>query len=311
MKSGNSLSNRIILLFGSPALLGIVWFIYLTKKQLPLQQYFDYLPMPVVIFLSIFLALGILFLLNFFNNKFAISKSQNPLSIFFFSIYFISYSDSKVIIQLISYLLLILVFYQILNSADKPKKFNSFFNAGFIIGFASIFNPPFILFFFLIIFSLVIFGTHSWREWVLSFIGLFLSFFLFYSFRNIFFSNFSISYHFDIVSLNTLLPYSFDLSDLFFVVYFLLILISVFNIFRNFSKQKIRIRHIFLFYFLIILISSVGFFIFPNQKTFFFLVSVFPFSILISNDLVRMKNVFFLISFLLVSFLLPLVYYFG
>ncbi len=311
MKSGNSLSNRIILLIGSPAILIIAWLIFFTKNQFPEQQYFIFLTRHIAILISILLALLILFLLYSFNNKFAVSKSQNSLPILLFAIYFIPYSGNQIIISLIAYLLLIISFFQILSSEGKTKKMSPFFNSGFIIGLISVFYPHFSIFFLLIIISLIFFGTNYWREWVLSFVGFFLPFFLAYTFNNLFSLNFQFIESFSSTFTNINFTPISNIQSLFFVGYFISIIIVIFHIFRNFSKNKIRVRHFFLFFLSLILISSIGFFIFQEQKIIFFQVLLFASSILTSNALQDVDNEKFLISIFLVSFLLPLVYYFG
>lgn len=311
MKSGNPLFNRLILLVVSPTILTLVWIFYFLYNTFPSQHFFHFLSPPYSLTISILLSLIILFLFNFLNNKFAISTKQVSLPILLFALYFIPYANTQLIIQLISYLLLILVFFQILNSADKSNKLASFFNVSFIIGLISIFNPSFIIFFLLVIFSLIIFRANSWRNWILSFLGVFLPFFLFYMFSFIFSFNIfplnNIEFRFSIIKFSELS----NLLILFFIIYFLLIFFSIINVLLNFSKQKIKIRYIFLFYFSLILICFIGFAIFSEQKSFFFLASVFPFSILISNYLNNLKNKLFFRILLLVSLLLPLVYYYG
>ena len=310
MKPISSLLNRIILLFVSPIILLTIWIIYFKIKPLPSQLFFHFLPPLLSLTISIFLALSILFLLNFFNSKFSI-LSKDSFSILLFSLYFIPHHNSQLIIQLISCLFLILILFQILNSTEKTIKYASFFNAGFIIGLISIFNPPFIIFFLLVIISLIIFKAHNWRNWLLPFLGLFIPFFLFIAFSSIFSFNLSFLNHLKIdLSIINITKLT-NSSILFFSIYLLLITYSIINILWNLSQQKIKIRSISLFYFALFFVSSIGFILFQEQKNFFFWTSLFSSLTLILSNLKSKKNKIFLISIVFISFLLPIVYYFG
>jgi len=311
MKSGNPLFNRLILLVVSPTIFALVWIFYFFYNTFPSQHFFHFLPPSYSLTISILLSLIILLLFNFFNNKFAVSTKQVSLPILLFALYFIPYTDTQLMIQLISYFLLISVFYQILSSVEKHNKYIPLFNASFIIGLISIFNTSFIIFFLLIIFSFFIYRNNKWRNWVLSFLGVLLPFFLFYMFSFIFSFNIvplnNIEFKFSIIKFSELS----NLLIIFFITYFLLIVFSIINILWNFSKQKIKVRYIFLFYFSLILICFIGFIIFSENKSFFLIIAAFPYSVLISNYLRSVKNTFLRIVFILIIFLLPVAYYFG
>ncbi len=311
MNSGGTLFNRLILLVVYPSILTLVWIFYFFYNSFPLQDFFHFLSPTFSLTISILFLLIILFLFNFFNNKFAVSTKQVSLPILLFALYFIPYTDTKLIIQLISYLLLISVFYQILNSIEKPNQYSSSFNAGFIIGLISIFNMPFIIFFLLLIFSFFIYRNNKWRSWVLSLLGVLFPFFLFYIFSYIFsldiFPLTNIEIKFSIIKFSELSM----LLIIFYITYFLLIFLSISNILSNFSKLKIKIRYIFLFYFSLILICFIGFVFFSENRSFFLIIASFPSSVLIDSYLRGIKHRFFRIFFMSVSILLPLVYYFG
>jgi|GEM_PF-6219843 len=311
MKSGSPLFNRLILLVLSPTILTLVWILYFFYNPLPDQRFFNFLSPPYSITISILLSLFILFLFHFLNNRFVTSTKQGSLPILIFVLYFMPYADAHLIIQLISYFLLLFVFYQILSFVEKDNKYMPSFNAGFIIGLISIFNPQFIIFFLLIIFSFFIYRNNRWRSWALSFLGVLLPFFLFYMFSFIFsfdkYSLHNVELKFSIIKFSELS----NLLIVFFITYFLLIILSAFNILRTFSTQKIRVRYIFLFYFSLILICFIGFIVFSENKSFFMIISVLPFSVFISNYLREIRGNLLRIVFIFITFLLPVVYYFG
>jgi len=79
---------------------------------------------------------------------------------------------------------------------------------------------------------------------------------------------------------------------------------------REFTpQQKIKNRHLFLFYFFLFFICIIGFLIFSNQKLFFFMVSILPASILITNSMEYYKNNVFSFILSVLFLLLPFIYY--
>lgn len=67
---------------------------------------------------------------------------------------------------------MILILYHLLISYNKPEHLDRIFAAGFFTSIASLFYLPFLLWFFFVIISFLVFRAGNWRAWVASVIGL-------------------------------------------------------------------------------------------------------------------------------------------
>jgi len=307
MKIKSYFFNHISLLFFSPAIFLVIWIWYFLNELIPEQLFFNINRSTVILAVAILLGLSVLLSLIFFSNKYLISRKRKMLPILLFSLYLIPDSSSMLFIYLISFLLLIQVFIQVLNSMEKQNKLMSFFNSSFIIGLIAIVNPVSVIFFLIVLTSLIIFRENTWRNWVISFCGLIFPFFIFYSMIYFFSLNYPFSKE---INFSIIKPTKMSLySIVFFFTYFSLVLISVIKIFYVLPQQKIKNRHLFLFYFFLFFICIIGFLIFSNQKLFFFMVSILPASILITNSMEYYKNNVFSFILSVLFLLLPFIYY--
>jgi len=68
--------------------------------------------------------------------------------------------------------ILLMILERLYKSYSKSESLELTYVAGFLIGIASLFYLPFILFFFFLLISFIIFRNIDWHEWVGSFIGL-------------------------------------------------------------------------------------------------------------------------------------------
>jgi putative flippase GtrA len=72
----------------------------------------------------------------------------------------------------IATLILLMILERLYKSYSKSESLELTYVAGFLIGIASLFYLPFILFFFFLLISFIIFRNIDWHEWIGSFIGL-------------------------------------------------------------------------------------------------------------------------------------------
>jgi len=79
---------------------------------------------------------------------------------------------------IISMLLLVIYFYFIISLYDQEEPYDKVFNAGFLVGWASLLYFPSTIFFLLLPLSLFVYRVSGWREWIISFLA-FITPFLF------------------------------------------------------------------------------------------------------------------------------------
>lgn len=253
----------------------------------------------------LFIVYGSILLLNFIVNKNRLTNKNN-YEILLFSLFllFITQSTSNSNILLSNFFVLIgLRRIVSLRSTKNTKK--KLFDAAFWIAIAALFYFWSILFFILIILSLVLYTDNNIRHWIIPFLGL-LSVFIIYS---------SISVVIDdsFLGIFNLSPgVSYDFSNYNSVPYLIAITLlisfgiwsSIFYL-QNIKKQKKAFRVSFK---TIILAAIIGFFIVlqaPNKNGSEFLFLFAPLAIIIANYIDIIQEKWFKEIFLAVLIIMP------
>ncbi len=145
------------------------------------------------------------------------------------------------------------------NTYEKPEAFRESFNASFWISAASLFYYPAIFLIFFIWASFLIFRINSWREWLISVIGLGMP----YLFLGIIFFltgnlHFFVSYYVEGISWLGL-TFHFNLQDyIFWPVFLLLLLIAYYKFNLERAEKTINIRKSFAVVNALLLISVIS-----------------------------------------------------
>jgi len=173
--------------------------------------------------------------------------------IFFSCLSIFSLSNNQIIV---ANSLLVLVLYQLLNLYNSDKKFGLLFNSGVLIGFATMFYMPSIVYFPLLWIALIYLSTPVWRDFAISLIGFIFPvvyyiayFYVFKDLSELIF----ISKHLSI--------YSFSWNEAPFWTKSLLLLISTYCVLSclylmmSASRNIVRIRKMLLIILLVFLIS--------------------------------------------------------
>jgi hypothetical protein len=137
--------------------------------------------------LGFLLILGSSVFLNYIFNKHDLVTKNSSLAAFLFII-LASYHPCLLTIHPVSIALfiLLLIFHQLFETYHQAESLELFYAAGLFAGIGSFFYFPFIVFYFFIIISFIVFRSNNWREWTASFLGLltpylFLSVYYFWS----------------------------------------------------------------------------------------------------------------------------------
>lgn len=126
----------------------------------------------VALFFSLIMVLTGAFLLNFIINKQDILGKRSYLPALFY-VLFMSCSPDLLTFHpiLFANVFILLAINRLLDTYRKDISFSEVFDAGALLGAASLFYFPTILLFPLLGLGLIILRPFIWREWVISFIG--------------------------------------------------------------------------------------------------------------------------------------------
>lgn len=311
---GNSPSVIILI-----AITGIVFWLpgFLTRTLSPLP--FDHLQMPFFKYIfdllgnsltAKFLALGLLIItgyyLNRLNSVYGFLKERTQLP----ALIFIVVNSAFILLQrltpaLFGGLLFLFAIEKIFLSYRKENLSYNFFEASFIISLATFFYLPMLFLWPVIFIGLVILRPVIWREWILTFMGLLLPFFLFFSIQFIRLGEIESTYillidQFSIVSGKLNLNITIKIFLGFLVLFIILGSTLIIN---TMQSRKIFSRKVFLYLFWIFLFSIGSFFVIENTNLEIILFASIPFSFLLSEYFLyrrnrRWKNVLFFLFML-------------
>lgn len=192
----------------------------------------------IIIILSSLLILRI-FTINDFTNK----KSLLPAFIFCFSA--IILKNSPYFQQIIiTNLILIFAFGDILKIYNKTDSYEEIYNNSFLLSLSSIIYLPSIYFTIIIWLTLIVFRIFNWREWVISIIGLITPYFLVFAFffltdnldKNLLiFKSFFKGINLGLITLHTK-------EKIFIYIFVVFFIISFFSVMNRFSDKNIYFR---------------------------------------------------------------------
>ncbi|WP_339894631.1 DUF6427 family protein [uncultured Algibacter sp.] len=255
--------------------------------------------------LLLFIIFASILLLNFIVNKNSLTnKSNYEIVLFSLFLLFITQTTNHSNVLLSNFFVLIgLRRIVSLRSPKNTKK--KLFDAAFWIAIAALFYFWSILFFILIILSLVLYTDNNIRHWIIPFLGVFAVFILSFSVSVVLYDSF-----FEIINLSP--EISYDFSNYNSVQYLIAItLLLSFGIWssifysQNIKKKKKAFRASFK---TIILAAIIGFFIViqaPDKNGSEFLFLFAPLAIIIANYIDIIQEKWFKEIFLAVLVIAP------
>jgi hypothetical protein len=194
----------------------------------------------------------------------------------------------------IATLILLMILERLYQSYSKPESFELTYVAGFMIGIASFFYLPFILFFFFLLISFIIFRNIDWHEWVGSFIGLATPY-IFLSVYYFWFDKWMIKaheyQHFFMISFD---PAPFR-KPTFLILSSIVIVLLIFGLVTGLSRLsektiEIRKKTILLIWLIPVMILSI--FFSASLLKYHLLISFITLSGLLSMYLLKIRNTF-------------------
>ena len=263
---------------------------YTTPLCMPLFN--SGIPMWGAILINFAVVLILCFMLLQINAKFAFVKERTFLPAFLFIIIVYALPELRVIQPIFfSGIFIILAINSIFNSFEKKVAIKYAFDAGFFIGIAGIFYFYAIFFIVLVPFSLsVLRNSLTWRESVVSFIGLFIPWLFLFSF---YFIGGDFSTLLDYISNSFLIKEKSFLIHLPIQIYlvYLIMIITISSVFilQQYGIKNISVRRYFKILFLFF-ITSLAMLLSPHVSTEVLVFLTIPLTFLITNYLIFMNR---------------------
>ncbi|MGC9341977.1 MAG: hypothetical protein ACP5E3_04705 [Bacteroidales bacterium] len=269
---------------------------YYPVKPMPLYELFAGMMMGNVLLSKIIAFIFILFqafLVVRLNGKFILIQERTFLPAFFFillvSFYFPHLQFSRYLFGSLAVLIMLDV---LLSSYKSDPNSWRFFEAGLILGVASLFYARMIYFFPFIWISQLILRPFFWREWILPIVGVIVPAFIVVAIRyltgadpwaiwDIFYDNLNNFYF----SFRFILPYIIISSYI-----FLLVIIASGYMLRVYQFRKIYIRNYYLAFFWLFLLSSTLFTFLTRFDPGIVYASAIPVSFLLSNYFINARK---------------------
>lgn len=151
------------------------------KAEFLIQSYYPNMGDGLASLISVIIMLSLAILLHNIVHEHSITR-DNSFALLFFVI-LISTNHSIVILNpvLIATLFIVIALKYLLSLHEHKKMTQKLFNAGLLIGIASVFYPFAIFYGLLIYLGVTIYGADSWRQWLLPLIGIALPFYFLFT----------------------------------------------------------------------------------------------------------------------------------
>ena len=277
---------------------------YFTPKFKNITQISPYFSIFILVLSFLFTTLFSISLNNLIYEKDVIKKPNFVLAFVFLLLntpFIINYK------MIIFSFLLLLFLNNLLKLYKQKQPYSIVFNAGIILSLLSFYIPHTLILFPLIILSTLVFRNINWRIIVISILSLLVPYLFVWTYQLFFHQELLFPiFNFKYISIN------FDISfyplhqQIWFSALAIIVLFSVFELFRWMDKKSIRSRASFTIIIFFLLIS-IFIFLFTKNTESAFLVFI-PLSIIMSNFFVYYKKSL-LSEFIFILFLFSSVFY--
>ncbi|MDY6801301.1 MAG: DUF6427 family protein [Bacteroidota bacterium] len=233
-----------------------------------LNHYFTYNSF-VSLFISLLLLLIQAFLLVQFNRKYILINYRTFLPAFFYVLIAGSFVPlQRINPVLIGTLFMFIATNYIYDVYRRDYALNRLYMAGFFISVASMFWPPFAVFFVVIWIALIILRPFVGREWVVSLLGFFTPYLFVFTYYYVFLDIVKLEAlaesflgYFNILRIFDPMHYAYYI---FYALLFICIVLASFVIITDFHKKKIKNRKYFEINWWLFLIGVLLFIFFEN-----------------------------------------------
>ncbi|MCB4798340.1 DUF6427 family protein [Neotamlana laminarinivorans] len=256
---------------------------------------------------TVLIVFASILLLNFIVNKNNLSQNDS-LSIFLFSLFLLLFTQSTIYFNiLISNFFVLLALRRLMSLRTRKNIKEKLFDAAFWIAVASLFYFWSILFFALVILSLVLFSDGNLRHWIVPFLGVLAVFVLSTATSIIIYNTY---FGFITETYNISLDFSVYNSVSYLIAITLLFSFGAWSSFfylNNIKKKKKAFRASFTTIIFAVIIAFLIILIVPNKNGSEFLFLFAPLAIVITNYLEIIKEKWFKELFLGILIVVPFV----
>ena len=277
---------------------------YFNKEFKNIPQIFQYFSIFILVLSFLFTTFFSIALNNLIYEKDVIKKPNFVLAFVFLLLNTPFVINYKMII--FSFLLLLFL-NNLLKLYKQKQPYSIVFNAGIILSLLSFYIPHTLILFPLIILSTLIFRNINWRIIVISILSLLVPYLFVWTYQLFFHQELLFPiFNFKYISINFEIS-SYPLhQQIWFSVLAIVVLFSVFELFKWMYKKSIRSRESFTIIIFFLLIS-IFIFLFTKNTESVFLVFI-PLSIIMANFFVYYKKSR-LSEFIFILFLFSSVFY--
>ena len=206
----------------------------------------------------------------------------------------------------ISMSLLILIYTEIINLTDSINTKKIIFKTGFILGLLIMIDYHFSWLYFIILVSLIYYSRFNWKNFFIQLVGCVYPIGTYYLLSLMNYQIILNAIKLDLIFSN---KYYFDDYHIFLSIIFILLIVSINELYHNYYRKKENAKKAFnlLFFFsIIILLQTMA-----STSLKFIHLMIIPMTIIISNYLIYMKHKkfrTFLLGLLFISFMFKFIY---
>ncbi|NCA85655.1 MAG: hypothetical protein EOM83_08780 [Clostridia bacterium] len=214
------------------------------------------------------------------------------------AVYLVLMGSSPLMVQpnimLVINLLMIILLHIVLNLYGQQEPYSRLFDAGVLLGIASLLYLPAIFFIFFLLVSLMIFQIFHWREWLIPIIGLaapfaFVAVWFFWTDQLV------MQYDFFITKFTFILPEMFPLSTAYLAIWLLLLLLFFMGlpvILRLFNDNSADLRKKFRVVAFMLIFSLLSAFFAGADLKWHLHIAIIPLTVFITVYFIRHKRSF-------------------
>lgn len=214
------------------------------------------------------------------------------------AVYLVLMGSSPLMVQpnimLVINLLMIILLHIVLNLYGQQEPYSRLFDAGVLLGIASLLYLPAIFFIFFLLVSLMIFQIFHWREWLIPIIGLaapfaFVAVWFFWTDQLV------MQYDFFITKFTFILPEMFPLSTAYLAIWLLLLLLFIMGlpvILRLFNDNSADLRKKFRVVAFMLIFSLLSAFFAGTDLKWHLHIAIIPLTVFITVYFIRHKRSF-------------------
>lgn len=240
---------------------------------------------------TVILATGLV--LNYTVNTYDLLTKHSTLPVLLYVVLMSSTSTLMTLHPLVlANFFIALAFNRVASVYRRENSFTQLFDAGLLVGIASLFHFPALLIYLSLFMALIIFSTFNWREWVVTFFGV-LTPYLFVFAYYFYYDKLSVFWQYKIVypiRLTNEISSSDGSTYTLLAILFFICVFAIVKLFDEYSSYTIKIRQTLSYLLWVALFGFMAVFVSPTWTFKDFALLAIPFSVFISNYFINITR---------------------